>query len=474
MLESPCSGDLIDGKFRVERVLGKGGMGVVVSARHIELGEVFAIKLLHEARGGEAGAIERFRREARAAARLRGEHVARVSDVGTLADGTPYLVMEYVRGPTLAHLLRTEGPLPPAQAASYLLDACAGLAEAHAQGIIHRDVKPANLIVSTRPEGTPCVKVLDFGIAKTPSPGASTLTGTSAALGSPAYMSPEQVRDPRQVDPRADIWSLGVVFYELITGRLPFEAFTASGLLACIVSDPPLAPSRLVPGLPPEVELLLLACLEKDPSLRPQTVGELAARLGPIAGRDGSWVQQILERPDLRATADLPTPSPPSLDNQPTDAPNTLTRDPASAAPPPPARPALPRSLLRRPVTIAAASLLLLGVASTQLSRRGASTALQPLPSATEAAAPPQAAPPPRPSTTTEASSPASVNAPARAPEPPRSPAPPVLAAAPPGPPRPASSSRPGASVVPPAPPTSTAPRPATHGADTVGFGGRL
>src|SRR5262245_18034417 len=213
-------GDMLAGKYRVERVLGAGGMGVVVSAMHIDLEERRAIKLMHSADLANAQTVERFLREARAAARLRSDHVAKVHDVGRLETGAPYIVMELLVGEDLSHLLKARGPLPIEEAVLYILQACDAIGEAHAAGIVHRDLKPANLVLSRRPNGAPCVKVLDFGISKRTAPAGSAMlqseiTGTAEVIGSPHYMSPEQMRSTRNVDNRTDIWSLGVILYKL-------------------------------------------------------------------------------------------------------------------------------------------------------------------------------------------------------------------------------------------------------------------
>jgi serine/threonine protein kinase len=188
-------GELLAGKYRVERVLGEGGMGVVVAARHVELDERVALKFLLPGTLGQPDAVARFLREARAAARIRSEHVARVTDVGTLETGVPYMVMEFLEGADLSRILREHGPLPIEDAVDYVVQTCEAIADAHALGIIHRDLKPANLMLVTRSDGGSCVKVLDFGISKVSGPGqdAMAMTSTSTILGSPIYMSPEQM-----------------------------------------------------------------------------------------------------------------------------------------------------------------------------------------------------------------------------------------------------------------------------------------
>src|SRR5262245_30625239 len=217
------AGEIIARKYRIERVLGAGGMGVVVVARHIHLDGLVAIKLLRAEVGKDEKVVERFMREARMAAKIKSEHVARVSDVDILDSGEPYIVMEYLRGRDLASFAAASGPLDVEEAVDYVLQACDAIAEAHARGIVHRDLKPANLFLSQRPNGSLCVKVLDFGISKLSEQARvqQDVTSTSTVLGSPMYMSPEQMRSSREVDGRTDIWSLGVTLYQLVTGELP-------------------------------------------------------------------------------------------------------------------------------------------------------------------------------------------------------------------------------------------------------------
>ena len=234
----PQPGDVLAGKYRVERVLGSGGMGVVVAAMHLTLQERVALKFLLPEGAKKEETVTRFLREARAAAKIKSEHVARVSDVGTLESGAPYLVMEYLDGSDLSALLRRDGPLPPRDAVEYVLQACEALAEAHAVGIVHRDLKPANLFLARHAGGAPRIKVLDFGISKLtardPSmpPDDPSMTRTRAWLGSPLYMSPEQMRSARDVDTRTDIWALGVILYELLSGKPPFDGETFPELCA--------------------------------------------------------------------------------------------------------------------------------------------------------------------------------------------------------------------------------------------------
>lgn len=281
-------GDVLAGKYRVESVLGRGGMGVVVAARHLQLDERVAIKFLLPAALKQPEAVTRFIREAKAAIRIKSEHVVRVSDVGTLDNGAPYLVMELLDGSDLAARLKQQGVLSIEQTVEFMLQALEALADAHAQGIIHRDLKPANLFCVRRSDGILTIKLLDFGISKLQR---SSISGSelqmtaAAAMGSPLYMSPEQMRSARDVDARSDIWSLGVVMYELLTGTPPFRGETLSEICvkAASFSPPPMRDLR--PELPLELRSIVLKCLEKSPDDRYPNVAELARALLPFAPR---------------------------------------------------------------------------------------------------------------------------------------------------------------------------------------------
>lgn len=283
--ESPVrEGEVIADKYRVERVLGVGGMGVVVAAMHLELEERVALKFLLPAAAQNPAIAARFAQEARAAAKIKSEHVARVIDVGKLAGGAPFMVLEYLDGEDLERVLLAHGPLPVAPAVGYVLQASEAIAEAHARGIVHRDLKPANLFLARRPNGPPIVKVLDFGISKAAaSTSAAQLTKTSSVLGSPFYMSPEQMSAAKSVDPRADIWALGVVLYELLSGKRPFEGGSMPELVASILQSAPAPVRSLRPDLPPALAAAIMRCLEKDPSQRFGDVYQLALALAPFA-----------------------------------------------------------------------------------------------------------------------------------------------------------------------------------------------
>lgn len=265
-------------------------MGVVVAARHLNLGELFAIKFLLPSATEYPQAIERFLREARAAARLKGEHVAKVVDVGTLESGAPYMVMEYLDGLDLRKLLRQRGALPVDEAVTYLFQACDALEEAHSIGIVHRDIKPANLFLTRRRNGSPCVKVLDFGIAKQLGGQNVDLTNTNTSFGSPLYMSPEQMIRAKSVDTRTDIWSIGVVLYELVTATTPFQADTPTEVVGRVLQEEPLRPSQLRADLPRWLDVVIMGCLQKSREQRYQSIRDLA---NALAARDGATIATL-------------------------------------------------------------------------------------------------------------------------------------------------------------------------------------
>jgi serine/threonine-protein kinase len=282
-------GDLLAGKYRVENVLGEGGMGYVVAALHEQLNQRVAVKLLSPLLCENEDSVTRFLREARAAVRIRSEHVARVLDVGELPDGSPYMVMEYLLGRDLAAELDEREQLEVPQAIDYVLQACEAVAEAHSIGLIHRDLKPSNLFLTHRPDGSPLVKVLDFGISKAivPQDGElelpASLTATHSVLGSPSYMSPEQVRRPKSVDVRTDIWSLGSILYEFLVGEGPFPGESPLAVLAAVVSDPTPSIRARRQDVPPDLEAIVYKCLQKDPNDRYRTIAEFAEVLAPFA-----------------------------------------------------------------------------------------------------------------------------------------------------------------------------------------------
>ena len=277
-------GDVLAGKYRVDKVVGVGGFGAVLQATHLQLEERVAIKTLLPHAAKNAAASERFIREARAAVRIRSEHVARVSDVGKLDDGTPYMVMEFLDGLDLSNLVKQNGPQSFPDVAEWIIQASEAIAEAHSLGIIHRDLKPANLFLTRRVDGTPNVKVLDFGISKlTNEMGDKGMTKTSDVMGSPFYMSPEQMRSTRSVDTRCDIWAMGAILYELIAGCTPFDAETMTALVVNIMQEPPREILTFRRDVPAPLRDVVLCCLQKDPASRFQDVASLAHALAPFA-----------------------------------------------------------------------------------------------------------------------------------------------------------------------------------------------
>jgi serine/threonine-protein kinase len=284
-------GDVVADKYKVEKTLGKGGMGYVVAARHMQLDQQVAIKVLIPELAENEDAVARFLREARAAVKIRSEHIVRVLDVGTLDDGAPFMVMEFLEGRDLAREMEERKRLPVGDAVDYVLQVCEGLAEAHAVGIVHRDLKPANLFITRKSDGTNLVKILDFGISKalmvegqaSPVP----ITATQGVMGSPHYMSPEQVRKPKTVDTRSDIWSLGVILHEFLTGTPPFASETPMAILAAVVSDEPPEIRSTRFDVPDALQTVVSTCLAKEPSRRYADVVELALALKAFAPGSG-------------------------------------------------------------------------------------------------------------------------------------------------------------------------------------------
>ncbi|HWO25241.1 MAG TPA: serine/threonine-protein kinase [Kofleriaceae bacterium] len=284
-------GHVFLGKYRVEEILGVGGMGVVTKCLHMQLGELVAIKMLRKDVLDDYDAVERFMREAQAAARLRSEYVARVIDVGRFESNQPYMIMEFLDGHDLGELLEERGFLPVPWATEMMMQAAEALAEAHSIGIVHRDVKPTNLFVTWRPDGSALIKVLDFGIARALIGNDLKLTQTQSLLGTPAYMSPEQMRSARLVDARSDIWSLGTVLYELIEGRRPFEAESFSEMCVKVAVDQPMP----MKNAPPALQQVVLRCLSKTPEQRYANMAELGGALLPFI-RDPKAGAILVER----------------------------------------------------------------------------------------------------------------------------------------------------------------------------------
>jgi eukaryotic-like serine/threonine-protein kinase len=272
-------GAILDGKYRIDRVLGRGGMGMVLQATHLQLRLPVAIKMLLPEMVNDELVVQRFVREARAAVRLKNEHVARVLDVGVFDDGAPYIVLEYLEGKDLSTF--SSEHLPPGALIDLVLQACEALAEAHALGIVHRDIKPANFFIAQRPDGGHLLKLLDFGISKVRQTSPEHhLTGSAVVMGTPAYMSPEQMKSTRDVDGRSDIWAIGVVLYELTQGSSPFVAENLGAMAIKVATEPPPPMATMLPSGLAEI---ILRCLAKTPSQRFQNVAELAQALAPYA-----------------------------------------------------------------------------------------------------------------------------------------------------------------------------------------------
>ncbi len=259
-------GSVVAGKYLVEGTLGSGGLGAVVVARHVALDQRVAIKYLKPGLTDQE-VVARFLREARLTAQIQSEHAVKVHDVGELDGARPYMVMEYLEGTTLRETLG-QGPLTQVLAVDYVLQACDALAEAHALGIVHRDLKPENLFLAKRSNQAPILKIIDFGMSKvTPRHRDASqvhVTRSTDRFGTPAFMSPEQLRSAMTVDARADIWALGVVLFELITRTLPFEGDDLPQLCTSILMDEPARPSAALPDIAPRLEAAILKCLEKD------------------------------------------------------------------------------------------------------------------------------------------------------------------------------------------------------------------
>jgi serine/threonine protein kinase len=326
--EMPFSiGQVIAKKFEITQLLGVGGVGFVVAANHIELSQKVALKFLKPDMLANSQVAGRFAQEALAAARIRSEHVARVFDVGSLDDGTPFIVMEFLDGRDLFDIITQDGPQPIRNAVDYVLQACEALADAHACGIVHRDIKPENLFLLRRSEGIELIKILDFGISKLALTGSNIkskvpLVKTMLPVGSPVYMSPEQIRASKDIDQRTDIWSIGCVLYELLTGAAAFDAPSLTQLSAAILELDPGPPSLKRPEVSGELDAIVQRCIEKNPNDRFQNVAELAMALYPHAPRrsriHAERCCRLLKVPGAAvAEFELPSVRPPDWDNQP-------------------------------------------------------------------------------------------------------------------------------------------------------------
>ena len=284
-------------KYRVEHVLGVGGMGVVVAATHLQLHQPVAIKFMLRDAAADPESVERFLREARNAALLKSEHVARVLDVATLEDGSPYIVMELLEGATADELAANGHVLSVGEAVKYTTQVCEAVAEAHARGIIHRDLKLANLFLTSSTDKRALVKVIDFGLSRPIDPESRRITKDMSIMGTPSYMSPEQLRAGADVDTRTDLWALGVVLFELLTGEVPFGGGSAPEICARVLTEEPRDVRALRPEVPEGVAFVIARCLQKDRDARFANVAELAEALDPFvpdgSARPGDRVRRV-------------------------------------------------------------------------------------------------------------------------------------------------------------------------------------
>src|SRR5450432_2491232 len=302
-------GSVVAGKYRVDGLLGSGGMGVVVSATNLDLDAPVAIKVVRDELVNNEEVVSRLVQEARSAAKMHGAHMVRVLDVARLETGAPYIVMERLEGSDLATLLSDRGALPIQEAVGYVLQACEGLAEAHSLGIVHRDLKPENLFLAMTPDGI-VLKILDFGISKDLGSSGragprAALTSAGRAVGSPYYMAPEQMRASPSVDGRADIWSLGAVLFELLTGKCPFEGESVQVVCVNVLNVDTPSLRSFSDDAPENLDAIVRRCLEKNPEARFQTVTALATALRDFNSADR---QCLADRRVASGISLVPTP----------------------------------------------------------------------------------------------------------------------------------------------------------------------
>ncbi len=395
--------DVIANKYRVERVLGAGGVGFVVAAKHVELGGYFALKFLRRRFLHDPAIVERFTREAKAACWIQHEYSARVYDVG-LHDGAPFIVMEYLVGRDLAAVLAERGALGIAEATEHTLQACAALAVAHANGVVHRDIKPENLFLVDQ-NGPPTIKLLDFGISKfalTSAPAAGEwamegepITGTMTC-GTPLYMSPEQIRSTATVDARSDVWSLGMVLYELLASAPAFQFENVTDVCAAILEQEPRRLSDVRPEVPARLADVVARCLQKDPADRFQNVAELAIALLPFAppralaiAEGSAWIRSAAIHSLGQAGAEPRISGGYSIASSPSS-----TLPTVSKRPPPAANATLPA---RKWLPVAAVAVLLVAVGTFASYRRLHESVGTPVPANTLATAAEEHAPAPAP-----------------------------------------------------------------------------
>jgi len=302
------AGEIVGTKYRLVRFLAAGGMGSVYEAHHTVVKRRFAVKFLRADLAVERASLARFQREAQAAGALESEHVAAAVDFGIAGDGSPFIVMEYLTGESLSALLEREGRLGPGRAADLVMQACRGVEAAHTAGIVHRDLKPQNLFVARREDGTDLVKILDFGVAKLEAEdqGAGT-TRTGTVLGTPAYMSPEQARGEKVVDHRSDVYSLGAILYELLSGQKPHPGDSPNAVLYHIATHPPLPLAGATSGLPPALIETVERALARAPDDRQASATALLSELSPFA------VREVHPAPKAEPSAPLNTGESPTV-----------------------------------------------------------------------------------------------------------------------------------------------------------------
>ena len=289
-------GEVIDSKYELVRLIGQGGMGSVWEGRHVQIGRRAALKFLHPQVAHNAEIASRFLREAQAAAAIGSDHIVDIYDVGQLPNGVPYLVMEYLDGEDLASVLKRGGRLEPGRAVELILQLCEALEPAHERGIVHRDLKPANLVLVQREKTGLWLKVLDFGIAKVQaelSGQSRSLTKTGTTIGTPIYMAPEQFQRAKTVDHRADIYSAGVILYQLLSGCLPFEADTYEELIVAVVTEEPTPLRDARPGIDAGLESVVMRSIARDAKARFESMGELAKALQPFAAQEVESIQRV-------------------------------------------------------------------------------------------------------------------------------------------------------------------------------------
>jgi serine/threonine-protein kinase len=348
----PNEGDVLVGRYRVERVVARTAHEVVIEASHLDLGQRVLLRHLTTIASSSPESVARFQRGARKAREMRSEHAERVIDFGRLEAGTPYRAVELPPGPSLAEILRVRGALPVAEAVDIVLTACEPVAEAHASGVVHRSLSTANIFVERRPDGSPLVRVLDFGVSDPLEPdwAASddpSVPGPGANVETLRFASPEQIRNPSSVDGRTDVWALGAILYELIAGAPLFQADSSLTLLSMIVADAPTPLGLLRPDVPSDLEQLVLSCLEKDPDNRPRSVVDLVLGLSPYASTEAQPAATRVARIVMRTTRPPPMPPHSASSTGPTARPTTRALVRSSPPPPRPVESSLARPDMR-------------------------------------------------------------------------------------------------------------------------------